>query len=184
MLAAVLLFVAARWMLTPQAFGEAGATIGSHPQVGSTEYFGMAVYADAGDLPDITMSSAATGAAVQVGGPTQLPQRSIAVNVVDARPHVIENSSAAQLSLLYCVHRTKDLGMGSGFADTLHQVCRSVEPLGTGTRTFSDDTDVVLAVSPTRNGTVRVEGVTIDYQDGLRRGSQTVGVTVMADTTS
>ena len=74
--------------------------------------------------------------------------------------------------------------MGSGFADTLHEVCRSVEPLGTGTRTLDDDSDVVLAVTPTRVGTVEVDGVTLDYQDGLRRGTQSVGVTIVADTTN
>ena len=181
--AAVLLFLAARWVLSPQAFGESGATITAHPTVGSTVYFGMAVYADAGEVPDITMSSAASGPPVQVGGPTQLPEPTVTVDVVDARPNVVENSSAAHLSLLYCVHRTKDLGMGSGMADTLHRVCQSVEPLGSGTRVFNDYRDVILAVTPTRVGTVRVEGVTIDFQEGLRRGSQSIGVTVVADTT-
>lgn len=104
------------------------------------------------------------------------------MNIVDARLNVAENSSDAHLALLYCVHRTKNLGMGSGFADTLHQVCRSVKPLSPGSYQLGDNRDVVLAVTPTQAGTVRVEGLTIDYQDGLRRGSQSVGTKVIADT--
>lgn len=146
-IAAVLLFVAARWVLTPHAFGDTGASISSPLAQGKTEYFGMALYADAGDVPDITMSSAADGDAVQVGGPTESPQHAVTVNIVNAQPNVVENSSDAHLSLLYCVHRTKNLGMGSGFADTLHQICRSAQPFVPGTYFFDDDRDVVLAVT-------------------------------------
>lgn len=179
---AVLLFVAARWILTPHALGETGGTITAHPAIGQTEYFGMSVYPEIGDVPDITMSSAASGPPVQVSGPTQLPERAVTVDIVDARINVAENSSDAHLALLYCVHRTKNLGMGAGFADTLHQVCRGVEPLAPGNYLLSDNRDVVLAVTPTRVGTVHVEGLTIDYRDGLRRGSQSVGTRIIADT--
>jgi hypothetical protein len=90
-------------------------------------------------------------------------------------PRITVNTAMADVRVLICHRNDSITALG---ADSLF-FCDSTQPFTPGTLTIGHDdpgqTSIVLAITTRHLGTVRIEGVHVNYHDGLRRGSQDTG---------
>jgi hypothetical protein len=93
-------------------------------------------------------------------------------------PRLEENSANALISLLVCTRTPGTSGLGLGELDSLRPSCSSVTPF-TGAQEMVlgfQTAQVVLAVTPTQPGTVRIEGFEVTYASTGRAVTTTSGL--------
>ena len=102
------------------------------------------------------------------------------VTLRDVRPVLTTNTADATVRVVLCQPVADLIGSGRG---TVESACSRVLPLEgaalSGER--AGRPYLLVAITPKRAGTVVVDGVEISYRDGVRRGTETAGVTVKVD---
>lgn len=95
------------------------------------------------------------------------------VTLRSAEPRVLVNDTDASFEVSVC---TPVEGGIIGVTGPLERWCSDVSPVdGTNLDLEPGGAYVVLSVTPTRPGQLRVQGVDLAYSDGLRSGTQPVG---------
>jgi hypothetical protein len=112
-----------------------------------------------------------TAYATQLIGPDDNFLHDTTLDLVDVRPVIVENSARATVRVLLCVPSDQGEGLGSR-SDT----CRAEEPFHAG-RVNLDQIHyiLVLAITPTRPGSLDIAGLQVTYRDGIRHGEQHTG---------
>lgn len=109
------------------------------------------------------------------------------VTLHGGRVNVSAGAANADVDLLVCtLNPDARVGViGSYVGDSIHDDCSTVEPIE-GQRLDLQDApmrqQVVLAVTLTHRGTVKVSGVTLDYSHRWQRGTQRTGGEVVVST--
>jgi len=97
------------------------------------------------------------------------------------RPVVRENTAGADIVVLRCTLRDGGSGPMGGNSAAAHATCIKLVPFHTGRvdlgfRTGNDD--IVVAVTPRHRGIVRVAGVNVRYNAGIRHATQHCGARI------
>lgn len=156
-------FAGYRWLTGEHLFVGPGASEGMTLQSGQTLYVGLGPLL-AGTRPDATVQ----------------------VDLRAVHPLVTTNTSDATVTVLACIHGTTNpasLSAGGTALDP-HPYCGSVESFRPGTTSVgAAATGLLLAVTPHRAGTVKVDGAHLSYRVGIRSGSQHIGAVDLTVTT-
>ncbi len=133
----------------------------------------------AGQGSTLRMAPLAVDATGLVGLPMKAP---VDVMLLSVRPNIIQNSAHASFDVVLCTQRGAD-SLGSG-RSPLSQWCSSIsDPHGATLHGLTQEPVagdyLVLMITPRWPGTVRVDGLTIRYRNGLQTGTQTTGMTVI-----
>lgn len=104
----------------------------------------------------------------------------------DARPRIVGDTAASEIEYLRCtvpatIRPTADgtiTSIGTGGEAMMREMCLDPVPLHDGLRLdLSADAgqQLVMRVTPTQPGKVRIRGTDLTYSDGWQRGTQVVG---------
>jgi hypothetical protein len=150
------------------ALAGAGAWL-SHPSVldGGAEMtapvaVGQTAYSDAGIYPSLAAG------------------HSIDINITDLKPRVLIDTSDAEIDLLVCTPASQDVRIGA-VTGPISKYCATSSSWQPGPFTVDDGLKpyLVLAITPTHDGVIAVDGVDITYRRGIRYGTQHTGSTVI-----
>jgi hypothetical protein len=149
---AVSLFI--RWLGGAKALGSGiGYGLGGPARVGETVYSGPMVFSASGSVATVDIRS--------------------------ITPRVIHDSAGAQIRTLVCERNSTTFPVGGVLARTSYSWCRPFH-LGVVTVGPDDAADgqisVILAVTARHGGSVDIDGVHVDYRQGVRHGSATSGM--------
>jgi hypothetical protein len=101
------------------------------------------------------------------------------LNLRSVKPRIAQNSADAIVRVLTCV-------VNGNVAVTLGPTarsCSSTTPFAPGTQTLGNsigNTYIIVSITPRRPaGTVRIEGLDVSFQDGIRHGRQHTGLAIV-----
>lgn len=109
--------------------------------------------------------------ATQIIGPDHNYFHDTTVDLQRVTPVIVENSARARVQVLSCVPTFPSEGVAS-----LSDFCRSARVFQPGVINLGATQHILLlAITPTRPGSVDIAGLNVRYRDGIRRGSQHTG---------
>lgn len=134
------------------AFREYSGSAAAYTTVGSTVYIGTSIAptADHG-------------------------QGGITVNLRTVSPRVAENGADATVRVFVCSGSYVGSLLSGGATPAAADLCTTLTPAQRGTTHLESTTGFVLAVTPHRAGTVRIDGADLHYWRGIHFGHQHVG---------
>ena len=99
------------------------------------------------------------------------------INVRSVTPRVSRNDAGATVTVMTCTVTGAD-GVGAVPAGEIARLCAPLEEFVPAVLALPTRHSLVVAITPTRPGMLRIDGVDISYRDGLRIGRQHTGVTI------
>lgn len=156
------LVLGVRWLTNAQELGPYGVGYQT-----ATNAVGQTVYADSG-----------------IYGEAQQDANGDIALVLDAvTPRVTKNTAGARVEVVVCVRKATASPIGM-VRSGLDQHCTRVDRLRTPAHLTVGygSAQLLLQVTPTRPGEVRIEGFDVRYRDGIRFGSQHTGLATIVST--
>ena len=112
------------------------------------------------------------------------PEATVQIDLRSVTPKIVENTADATVAVLFCTGPRAGGLVAGGTVDEAASSCNQLSafhphqlrlgPDGSGTIT----TGIVVAVTPHRPGVVHIRGAQVSYWQGIRHGSQHVGMDV------
>lgn len=99
----------------------------------------------------------------------------VSVRLTSATPRTVENTADADIRVLLCVVN----GQVPEFPGSATPPCTSTAPFTAGSRVLGSQaglSTLILAITPRRPGIIRIDGLTVHYRDGIRRGTAHCGI--------
>jgi hypothetical protein len=107
------------------------------------------------------------------------------MHVSTVRPVILQNSSAAHITVLDCVRKRLGDDAPGVLVGDVHSHCATLALFASGSLRIGDrigDDDLIIAITPSRTGRVRIAGLRLSYSSGHRHGTQHVGAQIVAPT--
>jgi hypothetical protein len=98
------------------------------------------------------------------------------IRIHGAEPHGLADSTGADLAYFLCTPRSGPAGAAIGIASASEasRQCGRLVPAGNETLSLSEQ-QLVVAITPRREGVVALHGLDLHYGDGWQSGTQRVG---------
>ena len=116
------------------------------------------------------------------------PEATVQIDLRSVTPKIVENTADATVAVLFCTGPRAGGLVSGGIVDQAASWCNQLSafhphqlrlgPDGSGAIT----TGIVVAVTPHRAGVVHIGGAQVSYWQGIRHGSQHVGMDVTIST--
>jgi hypothetical protein len=115
-----------------------------------------------------------------------LPSKDVAATIRSIRADVVENTSGATIELVLCSTPDSGAGIGAGFGELGPSDCDRVRPVRSAGEVDWREESLVVRVTPSHAGTVRIAGARVTYTRDWRHlwqsGTERTGTEVVVTT--